>query len=355
MIPDTQVDAHMTRLPNLVDGELQCERCGERERQGMPLCTQPDCPYNPQHEGEGNCFLAFAGTVSAVGLVFIALLLAIVSSNILSGILFFLVGFLFAIVIGIVGLGAHYGRLITLFNPHTGVMSRRWVLFGRDIWRKVIIPDKPLRFPSTPSMEHDAPMSAAMVRMTMQGLFSRRLQPHATYDTAARLIAATVADLAARDLLSVWAARAYKYNVSEAEARPEYVILPRDHDEPPSVNGRLEQRILDLVADWSMHLAEQRKNEGATAFSWWFDPRKRNEGATVFMLVGLILGKHSESPEKALMQVVVRDAVRYKDDTLLQEQAKQWYDQVAQMHSNFILEVERQAVRALKAWKFDPY
>jgi hypothetical protein len=111
----------MTRLPSLVDGELQCERCGELERQGMPLCTQSNCLYSPDRastEPKRGAILVF---IMGLGLLALTVHAADGGGS----------AFLLLLVIGVafcgIGIYGYFGTWITLFNPENGALSRRLI------------------------------------------------------------------------------------------------------------------------------------------------------------------------------------------------------------------------------------
>jgi hypothetical protein len=86
MPPNRPSETHTDRLPNLVDGELQCERCGELERRGMPRCTQNDCPYSPQQSDSIGLSCAVIGFLISLGMMAIVIVaLAVCVQGVNSG------------------------------------------------------------------------------------------------------------------------------------------------------------------------------------------------------------------------------------------------------------------------------
>ncbi len=208
------------------------------------------------------------------------------------------------------------GRWSLLYNPKNGAMLRRLLLFNRVLRHHAIIPVEAVHFPASRFDGQAYPISTAALRDGNQS------------GSVAKIYCATIADLAARGLLSVWRAR------SVTQDKEEFVIVPGPARPSEPISGMLERSLIHIVNHWPDYLLA--------------DNPQINEqvGPTVFMLVYLTLRNPTPQPRMALRAVQPVDT---REIQMLQDEAAAYADQVEQMNPHFVTALQDTVRHALVA------
>jgi len=341
---DSSSQQTQVTVPVLVDGELQCRRCGEQERQGMLRCQRTDCPYTRVTTSGYDDFtsdtkrdFAKISTIGGFSFMFVLFILFLSGnypeSSASSGVLF--TGVFIIILFVIPAIIVHFKRSTerhTLFDAATGVTSHREILFAIEIRRKVVLPIEKLHFPPCPFPEDEYLASAATLRFKMRGLLFKEAPLDASFDAVARMYIVTIADLAARELVEVWRANVLTKGLMRKQD-VDYVMLPGKNAEQAPGYGPLEHFIMRTTTCWPANPT-------------------MNENGNTYMLVYRMFREQVTAPAKTLLEIVDNYRRQHLTEISAPEanaKASQWYDQILSMHSDFVRVVTAQVGRALSA------
>jgi hypothetical protein len=337
--------AYQVRVPTLEDGVLKCEHCGELEHAGMTTCQHDDCPYmlkksRGSHPVVAIFMLLIALVVTIGGLALGAGFVGIALEGIPGGPLpiiilgapFVLLWLLMGFTMFTNALFGLLGHSIMLFNPRNGAMSRRGILFGVQIRRRITAPLDPIEVPPGP-FGGDYPISVAARPFRVSGW------SHQQNKQGARMCIAAIIDLAAQGYLAIW--RAETVSGFWQRKQTDYLILPGKRMGIGQPVGRFEQTLTHFVRRWPKLLTME------TVYA--------DQGPNAYMLVYLLFEHDEEWPVKELIKPVEHDAGRYEGNpNSLQakqsrDRADAWYEQLEAQHPDLVKHLEKQIRQALSA------